>query len=83
MFVRLDEFPAPAGAVGMDLAARNPQLALDERTAGLILRVSVVARIDVGRGPLVEEDAMLLRDSPGQKARRNVRIGCVPMLALV
>jgi hypothetical protein len=83
MFVSSDGFPAPVGAAGMGLADRNPQLALDERTTGPFRRASVVARIDVGRGPLVEEDAALLRDSPGRKVRRNVPIGCVPMLVLV
>lgn len=83
MFARSDGFPAPAGAVGMGLAARNPRLALDEQTTGPFPRASVVARIDVGRGPLVEEDAVLLRDSPGRRVRRSVLIGCVPMLVLV
>lgn len=83
-FVKLDGFPGPASAVGMGLAARTSRrLELDERTTGPFPQVSVVVRIDVGRGPLVEEDAVLPRDSPGRKARRNVPIGCVPMLALV
>jgi hypothetical protein len=81
--VRSDGFPAPAGAAGMGLSDRNPQLALDERTTGPAPRALVVARIDVGRDPLVEEDAVLLRDSPGRKALRSVPIGCVPMLVLV
>jgi hypothetical protein len=68
----------------MGLAARNRRrLALGERTMEPFPRGSVVVKIGVGRGPLVEEDAVLPRDSPGRKARRTVPIGCVPMLALV
>jgi hypothetical protein len=82
-FVKSDGFPGPARAAGMGLAARKPRLAPGERTTGPFPRVSGVVRIGVGRGPLVEEDAVLPRDSPGQKARRTVPIGCAPMLGLV